>query len=79
MITVIAGAALGFTGKYPVCRLITDAPEQGAIHKCFEQIDGMSVLLLPVGADATGDPGEDMTGQMGNPDERAGSGSACCS
>ena len=28
----------------------------------------MTILFLPVGADATGNPGEDMTGQMGNPD-----------
>ena len=27
----------------------------------------MTILFLPVGADATGNPGEDMTGQMGNP------------
>ncbi len=29
---------------------------------------GVTILLIPVGADATGDPGADMTGQMGNPD-----------
>ena len=28
----------------------------------------MTILFLPVGADATGDPGKDLTGQMGNPD-----------
>src|SRR5450756_2837292 len=28
----------------------------------------MTILLMPVGADAAGDPGEDMTGQMGNTD-----------
>jgi len=68
MITVIAGAALGLAGKNPVCRLITDASEQGAVNECFQQIDWMTIFFLPVGADATGDPGEDMTGQMGNPD-----------
>ena len=68
MITVIAGAAFGLAGKYPVCRLITDAPEQGAIDKGFQQIDWMTIFLMPVVADATGDPGENMTSQMGNPD-----------
>ena len=68
MVTVIAGTAPGLTGEDPVCRPVTDAPEQGAVDKGFEQIDGMSILLFPVSADAAGNPGEDMTGQMGNPD-----------
>ena len=68
MITVIAGAAFGLAGKNPACRLITDAPEQGAIDKGLQQIDWMTIFFLPVGADATGDPGEDMTGKMENPD-----------
>ena len=66
--TVIAGVAFGLTGKNPVCRLITNAPEQGSVNKGLQQIDWVTILLMPVGADATGDPGEDMTGQMGNPD-----------
>ena len=68
MVTVIAGAALGLTGEDPVCRPVTDAPEQGAVDKSFKHIDGMSILFFPVFADAMGYPGEDMTGQMGNPD-----------
>ena len=68
MITIIAGAAFGLAGKNPVCRLITNAPEQGSVNKGFQQIDWVTILFMPVGADATGDPGEDMTGQMGNPD-----------
>ena len=68
MIAIIAGAALGLAGKNPVCRLITNAPEQGSVNKGLQQIDGVTILLMPVSADTTGDPGEDMTGQMGNPD-----------
>lgn len=66
MIAVIAGTASGLTGEDPVCRPITGASEQGPVDKGFQQIDGMSILFLPVRADAMGNPGEDMAGQMGN-------------
>jgi len=67
MIAVVAGAAFGLTGENPVCRLVTDTPEQGSVDKGLQQIDRMSVLFLPVVADAADNPGEDVTGQMRNP------------
>ena len=55
-IPVVAAASLGLTGTNPVGSLVADALKAVMLHKGFQEIDGMTVFILPVSADAPGNP-----------------------
>jgi len=57
---VLPGTALGLSHPQPVGGLIRGAGEVIALDEGFEQINGMAVFALPVGAQTTGNPAENM-------------------
>ena len=52
---VIAGASGRQAYRYPAGCLVAGARKAGLFHEALDQINGMSVLLLPIGRQTRGD------------------------
>ncbi len=65
---VVAAAPLRLSDANPIGSPVTDAAKPLLIDEGFEHIDGMSILVHPVVANAFGDGSENVTGQMRNTD-----------
>src|SRR6266566_2337460 len=61
---VIAGAPGGQADLDPTGGPIAGARKTGLLDKALDQVDGMSVLLLPVRRQPRGDPPQQMAGQV---------------
>ncbi len=64
----IAAAPFGLIDVNPVGCLIADASESFPFDKGFQEIKGMVVFLYPVQTDVSGDPSQDVAGQVRNSD-----------
>ncbi len=68
IVAVVSSTAFGLADVLPIGSLVANPTEMLALDKSFQQVNGVSVFLYPVGTDAFGDASENMTSQMGNPD-----------
>lgn len=60
---ILACAPFGLAHADPIGRLITGAGKALPFHKRFQQVNGMTVLALPVRADPALDQAQNVTGQ----------------
>ena len=64
---VLAGAAFGLANAHPVGGPVTSAGKAIGLHERFQQVNGMAVFVLPVGAQTLRHPAQDVAGQMRHP------------
>ena len=74
-VAVLAAASLGLADADPVGGAVAGAFEPGSVDEGFDEVDGVAVLCLPVGAQTAEREGKEMAGEMrdANPrqDEKA--------
>src|ERR1039457_494088 len=61
---VLAAAALGLAYAPPISSLVAGAGKAVALHKGFQQINGMAIFALPIPAQPLGDAAQNMASQV---------------
>src|SRR6266516_7517562 len=64
---VLPGPALGLTYAHPVGGTVSGARKTVALHKSLQQVNGMAVFGLPITTDASGNPAQNVAGQVRHP------------
>jgi len=66
MVTILPCSPLGLAGKHPIGSSGAGSSEAGTIDKGFDQVNGMSITLLPVVVQTPDDSPKNVAGEMGN-------------
>src|ERR1039457_5730048 len=61
---VLAAAALGLAYAPPISSLVAGAGKAVALHKGFQQINGMAIFALPIPAQPLGDAAQNMANKV---------------
>jgi len=64
---ILAGAAFGLTDAHPVGGPVRGPRKTVALHEGFQQVNGVAIFALPVSAQTSANPAQDVAGQMGHP------------